>query len=134
MYKDDRVRLYFDNQCIQWKFIVKRAPWKGGFYERLIGATKNALKKVIGNACLSIRDLQSLLPEVESRINDRPLTYVTGDFEKLEDITPSKILYGHKLGSLPCGVDSDEILDPSYCSREYINRLSIDLSSRLNSM
>ena len=31
---------------ITWKFIPKRAPWYRGFWERLIGLTKTALKKV----------------------------------------------------------------------------------------
>ena len=35
---------------IQWKFIPKRAPWYGGFWERLIGLTKTALRKVLGKA------------------------------------------------------------------------------------
>ena len=35
---------------VQWKFIPKRAPWYGGFWERLIGLTKMALKKVLGKA------------------------------------------------------------------------------------
>ena len=34
---------------VQWKFISKRAPWYGGFWERLIGLTKMALKKMLGN-------------------------------------------------------------------------------------
>ena len=29
---------------VEWKFIPKRAPWCGGFWERLVGLTKSALK------------------------------------------------------------------------------------------
>jgi hypothetical protein len=30
-----------------WKFIPKRAPWYCGFWERMVGLTKNCLKKVL---------------------------------------------------------------------------------------
>ena len=30
---------------VSWKFIPKRAPWWGGFWERMVGLTKSALKK-----------------------------------------------------------------------------------------
>ena len=33
---------------VEWRFIPKRAPWFGGFWERLIGLTKSALKRVLG--------------------------------------------------------------------------------------
>ena len=29
---------------VVWKFISKKAPWFGGFWERMIGLTKNCLK------------------------------------------------------------------------------------------
>ena len=32
-------------QNVGWQFIPKRAPWFGGFWERLIGLTKASLKK-----------------------------------------------------------------------------------------
>ena len=32
---------------VEWRFIPKRAPWFGGFWERLIALTKSALKKVL---------------------------------------------------------------------------------------
>jgi hypothetical protein len=32
---------------VYWKFIPKRAPWYGGWWERLIGLTKETLKKVL---------------------------------------------------------------------------------------
>ncbi|XP_069139220.1 uncharacterized protein [Argopecten irradians] len=31
-----------------WKFIPKRAPWYGGYWERLTGITKDCIKKVLG--------------------------------------------------------------------------------------
>ena len=31
---------------VTWTFIPKRAPWYGGFWERLIGLTKTTIKKV----------------------------------------------------------------------------------------
>ena len=36
------------NQGFTWQFITKRAPWHGGFYERLVALVKTALKKVLG--------------------------------------------------------------------------------------
>ena len=33
-------------QGVTWKFIPKRALWWGGFWERIVGLTKAALKKV----------------------------------------------------------------------------------------
>ncbi|XP_052212429.1 uncharacterized protein LOC127831486 [Dreissena polymorpha] len=35
----------FSNMGITWKFIPTRAPWYGGWWERLIGVTKSAVKK-----------------------------------------------------------------------------------------
>lgn len=37
-------------QNITWHFIPKRAPWYGGFWQHLIGLTKQAVK----NTCQSI--------------------------------------------------------------------------------
>ena len=41
---------------IRWQFIVERAPWWGGFYERLIGSVKRCLKKSLGRSLLSFPD------------------------------------------------------------------------------
>ena len=41
-----------------WIFIPKRAPLYGGFWERLIGITKNALKKVLGRAQVTLSELK----------------------------------------------------------------------------
>ena len=36
--------------AVVWKFITKKAPWHGEYWERLIGLTKTALKRVFGRA------------------------------------------------------------------------------------
>ncbi|KAL9972923.1 hypothetical protein ACROYT_G019319 [Oculina patagonica] len=38
---------YLANQGIKWSFIIELAPWMGGFYERLVGLVKQALRKVL---------------------------------------------------------------------------------------
>ena len=48
---------------ITWKFITERAPWWGGFYERLIGLMKRCLKKTLGKACLNMIELNTILTD-----------------------------------------------------------------------
>uniref|UniRef100_A8P7W3 Integrase-like protein, putative n=1 Tax=Brugia malayi TaxID=6279 RepID=A8P7W3_BRUMA len=57
-----------------WKNIIPKAPWQGGIYERLIGLTKNALRRAIGRKFLAERELVTLIAEVEGILNTRPLT------------------------------------------------------------
>ena len=59
---------------VTWKFIVERAAWWGGFWERLIQTMKRALKKVIGRISLSFEELRTLLIEVEGIVNARKMS------------------------------------------------------------
>jgi hypothetical protein len=98
-----------------WIFIPKRAPWYGGFWERLIGLTKNAFKKVLGRAQVTLSDLQTIIVEIEAILNDRPLTYVSADIDDEEALTPSHLLNGRRITSLPHeNVDDEDINDPDY--------------------
>ena len=81
----------------EWKFIPKRAPWFGGFWERLIGLTKLSLKKVLGRAFTTFTSLQTLIVEIEAILNDLPLTYVPTDICDPDPITPAHLLYGRKI-------------------------------------
>jgi len=42
------VREELGKRGVTWKFIPKRTPWYGGFWERLVGLTKTSIKKVLG--------------------------------------------------------------------------------------
>ena len=85
----DKVDEFSTSKGIQWKYIVELAPWMGGLYERLVG---RALRKAIGNQCLTEKQLVTVLTEVESVINSRPLVYVDDDINSSIIITPSSFL------------------------------------------
>lgn len=99
---------------VVWKFIPKKAPWHGGYWERLIGLTKTALKKVLGRAHINLVTLQTLVVEIETILNNRPLTYVSDDPKDMEPLTPSHLLYGHQIAFLPYNVSPDELADSDY--------------------
>ncbi|XP_071177729.1 uncharacterized protein [Mytilus edulis] len=86
---------------INWRFIPKRAPWYGGWWERFIGITKTCLRKTLGRSYVTMDTLQTILTEIEAIINDRPLTYVSPDIEDEEPLTPSHLLYGRRITLTP---------------------------------
>ena len=71
---------FYSNEGIILKYTTAMAPWRGGFYERLVGLVKQGLRKEIGCKLLSWDKLITTITEVEAIINTRPLTYVYGDF------------------------------------------------------
>ena len=97
---DPVVKDYFAWLRIEWCFIVEKAPWWDGFYERLIGSVKRCLKKIVGSAKLTLDELQTVVIEVEATLNSRPLTYLAAD-DKQEPLTPAHLLTGHHLLGLP---------------------------------
>ena len=90
----------------EWRFIVPRSPWWGGFWEILIRSVKSALKKSVGLRCLSRVELETVLHEVEGCINSRPLTYQSSSLDGDSPLTPSHFLLGRTVLSKPV-VDGD---------------------------
>ncbi|KAL5490750.1 hypothetical protein EMCRGX_G015929, partial [Ephydatia muelleri] len=80
---------------VKWNFNLEKAPWWGGFFERLVKSTKRCLKKTIGTTKLSYEELHTVLVEVEAILNSRPLTYVSSE-DLEEPLTPSHLLTGHR--------------------------------------
>ena len=102
-------------QGVDWKFIPCRAPWYGGYWERLIGLTKSAIKKTLGRSHVTLSSLQTIIVEIEAHLNNRPLTYVSSDLNEPEPLTPSHLLYGRIIDTLPhSSVTEEDILDEEY--------------------
>ncbi|XP_074661993.1 uncharacterized protein LOC141914638 [Tubulanus polymorphus] len=108
------VRKYMLEKNVEWVFIPKAAPWHGGFWERLVGLTKQVLKRVLVRAYISMSELITLVAEIEMVINNRPLTYLSDDVTDPEPLTPSHLLHGRVMSNLPHLSDTDAISDPEY--------------------
>ena len=77
-------------------------PDGGGFWERMVQTVKKCLRKAVGQATLTLDQLQTLLTEIEAIVNSRPLTYTYDDAEGLSyTISPSHLLYGQRITNLP---------------------------------
>ena len=108
---------------VEWRYIPKCAPWFGGFWERLIGLTKSALKRVLGRTHATLESLRILVTEVEAVLNNRPITYSSPDVDDPCPITPAHLLYGRPIITLPhYDVTADEIADPTYCDDTEVRR------------
>lgn len=92
---------YFANHQIRWKYIVERAAWWGGFWERLVRSVKVSLRKVLGRSSLNLEELTTVLNEVEAVLNSRPLTFVYSDANEPDPLSPGHFLMGRKLPTLP---------------------------------
>ena len=98
--QDPGVKCWVAGMHVTWSFNLEKAPWWGGFFERMVRSMKACLKKVIGKMKLSYDELSTVLTEVEATLNSRPLTYVS--LEDLDEpLTPSHLLVGHRLKNLP---------------------------------
>ncbi|GBO43913.1 hypothetical protein AVEN_70494-1 [Araneus ventricosus] len=90
--KDSKFQNFVADNGIHWKFIVERAPWWGGFYERLVKTVKEPLRKILGKALLTFEELSTILSEVEVIVNNRPLTYIENDPGEPEPLAPAHFL------------------------------------------
>ena len=103
---------YLATKDIEWKFKLARAPWWGGiFFERLIGIMKNTLSKAIGRALLKYEELEEVLLDVESLLNNRLLCYAGEEFGQ-PVISPNLLLceqLAHFLEENSDNTDGDEV-------------------------
>lgn len=88
-------------QKIRWNFNPPTAPWWGGFFERMVRSVKEPLRKILRQSSINLEQLDLLLMEITTVINDRPLTTLTEDPEDLEPLTPNMFLRGTKNATFP---------------------------------
>ena len=129
---DTVIQKELEERGCRWKFIAPRSPWQGGFYERLIGVVKSCLKKVLFKRKVSIEDLYTLVAEIENRVNNRPLTYISDDIDELEALTPSHLICGRRLKTVPLVTQAADESDPSYLDHRELNVRYTNLSKILN--
>ena len=81
------------------------------------------MKKSLGRAFVTVEQLETIIVEIEAMLNDRPLTYVSSDFANPEPLTPSHLLYGRRIRSIPHPLDNPEELDdPDYLDADNMRK------------
>jgi len=61
--ESDQTQTALSEKKIQWKSIVEKARWWGGFYELLVKSVKTPLKKLFAKATLDSEQLTTVLAE-----------------------------------------------------------------------
>ena len=85
---------FCSTQNIDWKFIPERAPHFGGLWEAAVKSMKFHLKRVVANTKFTFEDFSTILTQVESCLNSRPLTPLSSDSDIIEALTPGHFLIG----------------------------------------
>jgi len=94
----DEAREFATNYLIEWKFNVPYSPWMGGFWERLVSCVKKCLKRTIGVRQITFIELQTLIFEIETILNNRPICSDYDD-DINEVLTPNHLIFGRRLES-----------------------------------
>ena len=103
----------------------------GGFYERLVGVVKWALRLALLRRHITEDELHTLLAEVEQRVNNRPLTYIDDDVNSPIPLTPAHLLYGRRLEGFPSVITCDKE-NPTYAEHDELNQRYNHLSKILS--
>ena len=113
LFKSTSLKQALEGCGVKWQFIPKRPPWFGEFWKRLIGLTKQALKKTLGRTFVTLPVLETIIVEIEASLNDHPLTYVSSDIDEIDPLTSVHLLYGRQMTTLPHSHEDDQN-DPDY--------------------
>lgn len=110
---------YLEDKRIIWLFYLEKSPWWGGFIERLVGSVKSPLRKILYRTFLSFDEMSTLIKEIQSIINSRPITYIYSD-DVDEPLTPSHLLIGKRSTQLPLNIETIEDVERPNQYREKI--------------
>lgn len=89
---DDQTRDKLSLKNIQWMFNPPAAPNFGGVYERMVRSVKEGLRVLLTSECPSYEVLSTAISEVINTVNNRPLTFVSGNQNDIRAITPNDIV------------------------------------------
>ncbi len=83
----DEVNHYFSDKVVMWKFIPQCATNFSGIWEAAVKSTKTHLIRVLGEVKLTYEELSTLLAQIESCLNGRPLASLVNDDDGTEALT-----------------------------------------------
>ncbi|XP_059217542.1 uncharacterized protein LOC131994720 [Stomoxys calcitrans] len=97
----EELRHYLSINSTTWHFIPPASPNFGGLWEAGVKSVKYHLKRIANDRNLTFEELTTLLCQVESCLNSRPLCPLTSDTSNFDALTPAHFLVGEPTTSLP---------------------------------
>ena len=120
LFNHPEVRTDLEHMRVEWRFNLERAPWWGGFFERMVASVKDCLRKTLGNARLSYEELLTVLAEVECTLNARPLTYEYNEVDQ-QVLTPYSfdLWAKNQNTSRRDRIEPDDVVSEAQCSARF---------------
>ncbi|XP_055913226.1 uncharacterized protein LOC129946883 [Eupeodes corollae] len=86
---------------ITWKTIPPRSPHFGGLWEAAVKSAKFHMKRILQDASLTFQELNTIIIQIESVLNSRPITPISDNPSDLYALTPGHFIIGCPLTCLP---------------------------------
>ena len=104
-----KIESFLQQRQISWSFHPPYASHFGGFYERQIRSVRKILWSILSEQRLSLTDesLYTVMCEVESVLNSRPLVPLSSDVTDFDALTPNHLLLFDGGVTLPPGLFHD---------------------------
>ena len=124
VFKSEETRNFLCERGVVWRFSTPLAPWTGGVWERMIRSVKRCMKKVLKKVRLNYEELETVVVEIETTVNNRPLTYI--DTDGIEDVlTPNHLSYGRSLPIIASGnaeISNKPIVNGKNVRKRFLHR------------
>lgn len=101
---NDKIDRFLQPKGIKWIFNSPAASHQGGVWERQIRSVRRILNSLLKEQAMNDDCLHTVMCEVESIINGRPLTSVSDDVNDIEPLTPNHLLLLKSQPLMPPGV------------------------------
>ncbi|XP_015747609.1 PREDICTED: uncharacterized protein LOC107327381 [Acropora digitifera] len=111
-----RINNFCAQREIKWTFNPPDASHMGGVWERMIQTAKRVLKALLKEQVVTDEVLSTVMAEVLTIVNSRPLTRNSDSVSDDEPISPNQLLHLRPTPSLPPGVF---VKGDLYCKRAW---------------
>ncbi|UYV85166.1 hypothetical protein LAZ67_X004794 [Cordylochernes scorpioides] len=96
-------------ELITWHFIPPGGPHFGGLWEAGIKSVKSHLVRTFKSTTLNYEEMNTLIIQIESCLNSRPLAPLSSDPNDYEALTPAHFLIGSSFSEIP--TSNSEVLN-----------------------
>ena len=103
-WNQQQIHEYLLQQSVRWTFNPPFGSHHGGVWERCIRTIRKILNALLKEQNLDDEALYTLMCEVESIVNGRPITKVSDDPRDMSALTPNHLLLLREKQSIPPGI------------------------------